>query len=382
MAVDPLAPKIWFKLVMQGKDISEDISALSPRIELSASVEGESDTLDVDLYDPDAWLVAGRFLNDWFPPLGAALECSVGYEGGGSLPVTRYELDEPTGTISSTSGETLRLSCKSVPITQPANTKGSKEYEKTTLDKIATDVAKRTGLELKGKVKPVVIDRVSQKDETPLEFLKRISEKHGLIMKVQDAKFIVFWDLEDLDSQPAAFTLDRSELTNATWKRTSTEKYDSAELTYTDPQSGKTFKATVKASEVSGEKASEPEGDGDKPEGKKSEAPKGEKKTANVLKISEPVASDDEAKRVAREKLRRANANEIEWQIDVIGDPRIQAGVMFELLGVGRLSGNYLIQECRHSVEGKSGWKTNFRCERRYGSTAKPLDSGRFDEDG
>ncbi|MBD2161373.1 hypothetical protein H6F46_11795 [Limnothrix sp. FACHB-1083] len=380
MAVDSLAPKVWFKLVMQGRDITEDIAALCTRLEVSASVEGESDTLDVDLYDPDAWLVAGRFLNDWFPPLGASLECSIGYEGGGSLPVTRYELDEPTGTISATSGESLRLSCKSTPITQPANTKGSKEYEKTTLDKIAADVAKRTGLELKGKVKPVVIDRVSQKDETPLEFLKRISEKHGLIMKVQDAKFIVFWDLEDLDSQPAAFTLNRSELTNATWKRTSTEKYDSAELTYTDPQSGKTFRATVKASEVSGEKSEPSEGDTAKPD--KSKPPEGEKKTANVLKISEPVGSDDEAKRVAKEKLRRANANEVEWQIDVIGDPRIQAGVMFELLGVGRLSGNYLIQECRHSVEGRSGWKTNFRCERRLGSGAKPLDAGRFDTDG
>jgi phage protein D len=367
---------------MQGRDITADIAFLATRIELSSSVEGQSDTLDLDLYDPDAGPGSGRFLNDWFPPLGASLEVSLGYEGGGSLPTTRYELDEPTGTISASSGDTVRFACKSTPITQPANTKGSKEYEKTTLDKIAADVAKRAGLELKGKVKPVVIERVSQKDETPLEFLKRISEKHGLIVKVQDAKFIVFWDLEDLDSQPAAFSLDRAELSNAQWKRTSTEKYDSAELSYTDPKTGKTFKATVKASDVRGDGSGDEKSEGaDKPKSEK-DKPEGEKKTANILKISEPVASDDEAKRVAKEKLRRANANEIEWQIDLVGDPRIQAGVMFGLTGMGRLSGNYLIQECRHSVEKGSGWKTNFRCERRYGSTATALDAGAFDRDG
>ena len=81
-----------------------------------------------------------------------------------------------------------------------------------------------------------------------------------------------------------------------------------------------------------------------------------------------------DAEAIARAKLRRANADELEITLGGMGDPRYQPGVMFGLTGLGTLSGNFLVQESRHNLGDKSGWKFTARAERRGAS----LDDGEF----
>lgn len=355
---------VEISLEISGRDVSESLAPFVKRIEVSTNAESEADSFSCELYDPD-----GRFLEEWLPPISAKVKFSCRYTNGDrlELPSQSFEIDAPEGRITATQGATLSLKGKSVPVSKPLGTKGTKEYEDTDLAQIATEVATEAGMTIRGEVPERKLKRVTRKDETPLAFLRRLSDKYGLILKVQNADQIVFWDLEKLDAQPPAFTSDVSEFDSVEWRRNSREKYKKAVCTYSDPLTGETYIGEATAGDV-GEGTPSGAGQEDAP------VPEESTKTEDVLQIQERCTSNEEAEAIARAKLRRANADELEITLKGMGDPRFQPGVMFGLTGLGQLSGNFLVQESRHNLSDKGGWGFTARAERRGAS----LDDGEF----
>ena len=352
-----LAQGVNFTLKILGKDVSASLNPYLKRVRFTSNTEGEADDFSATLVDPD-----GRFLGDWLPPIGAFIEFQIGYVGAAATPLRKFELDAPEVSYSRDGGSEVTLKAKSVPVSRPMGTKGTKDYEETNLKAIAQSVADDLKLTLKGEVRDIPIKRATRKDETPLEFLRRLSEKYGLILKVQDTTDLVLFDLEKLDGQSPAFTLDLSDMLRFTLKRNSREKYTKCVCTYSDPSTGKTYSGEALASDSG---AGTPSGAGQSSTAIPSED--GDTKSAEVLQVRERCESDEQAKEIARAKLRRANADELELSFTLSGDPRCQPGVMVTIQGIGRFSGNYLIQSVTQDGDCSQGYKTQATAEKRTG---------------
>lgn len=74
-------------------------------------------------------------------------------------------------------------------------------------------------------------------------------------------------------------------------------------------------------------------------------------------------ASLEEAKRLAKAKLRQLNSRKITGDMTVIGTPFLCAGTVIKVVGAGAFSGNYIIEEANHSG-GSSGYTTGLRLRR------------------
>ncbi len=69
-----LHPK--FKIVMNGRDVTVDISKSLLSVSYVDAEEGQADTIDIRLEDVD-----GKFRGPWFPEQGYRLSLEFGYEG-------------------------------------------------------------------------------------------------------------------------------------------------------------------------------------------------------------------------------------------------------------------------------------------------------------
>lgn len=80
--------------------------------------------------------------------------------------------------------------------------------------------------------------------------------------------------------------------------------------------------------------------------------------------VNQPVASQAEAKALAREILQRLASEYLSGSGEAIGEPLLKPGVMLKLDGIGwRYNGNYYVKKAEH-VYGANGYVTTFDIDR------------------
>ena len=72
----------------------------------------------------------------------------------------------------------------------------------------------------------------------------------------------------------------------------------------------------------------------------------------------------DEAKRLAKAKLRKLNARNVTGNMSVIGDVSLVAGVVVECNGFGSFDGNFIVETASHSVSKDNGYVTSIALRR------------------
>lgn len=197
-----------YTVLLDGKDATQDLREFGASITYIDNAESEADTIEIAMGDPD-----GRWRDEWYPDPGMTVEFSVKYDGeegeSGEIPPVQFEIDNPkfSSRAGGSGGKKVRLRGKTVPISLPLNTKGSEEFEEQTLSAIAAKIASDLGLELVGEFEnDISLKRVTREDETPLEFLKRLSEKYGYWFKIESKTKLVFYSKKALDAQEPAFS--------------------------------------------------------------------------------------------------------------------------------------------------------------------------------
>lgn len=84
----------------------------------------------------------------------------------------------------------------------------------------------------------------------------------------------------------------------------------------------------------------------------------------NLLSRDQSVESPEEARAVARAKLRKSAIDYIQGQGSTIGNPTLVSGKVIELKGLGqRFSGNYYITSTTHTIDA-NGYRTEFQVKR------------------
>lgn len=316
---------LWI-LEYAGKDISADIAPYILDITYTDALQGESDDIEINLTDADH-----RWKNGWFPQRGDEVILSIGYEGEplikcGTFQVDEVELNGPPDTVS--------LRALSAGVNESLRTKNTAAYENKSLGEIASDIAKKHSLELVGEVaeekKKRRPRRITQRQETDLEFLKRIGAAEGVIFTIKD-KQLVWHDRDTLDAADSITVIKRTDMTRFTFRAKTDQVYKACQVSYHDPKTKKLITHTEQAEGGT---------------------------TGDTLKLNERCESKDDAVLKAKAALRGTNGRQVEGTVFLPGNPRLAAGGNIEVSGLGVLDGPYQIQKARHSMTRSGGYVT------------------------
>lgn len=330
-----------FKIWLNSKVFDQDIKHLIESLSIVDKLEGESDTIEVTLNNYD-----GRWLSSWMLEKGDRLVVRFGYVGEILTTPVEYEIDEMGFRFAP---DTVAIKGQATPVSEKLRQKESKAYEETSLRQIAAEIAAKHGLKLVGKIPDVKFTRLTQKNETDLEFLRRQALRYGAVFKIESCKKLVFATEKELEEAEPVITIDRRQLKASSALNTKTvDTYKSAVVQYKDPKTDKLHKA---------------------------KATSARKKNQDQLTIAaERFETPEQAKLRAEEALRKANASEVEGNLDLEGEVTFVAGLNLELTGMGRLSGKYQIKEVKQDINTRSGFTSSLSVRKIEGDGKKPKD--------
>lgn len=324
-----------FFIQYEGKDISADISRDFVRFVYNDKRSGEADELEIVLENSH-----GRWTNAWYPEKGDRIRASFGYDGAAMLPCGEFEVDETEFDIGS---REVTIKALSAGITRAIRTKHTKAYNRHTLASIARQVAQRNNLVLAGDPQEIPVERVTQNQETDLGFLKRVGDQYGHLMSVRGDQLYLS-PLSAIDDRDAVLIVsDETQLKPGSRFRDKTNAtYKSVSVAYLDPKSGKLVEHTETAKTKKRKR-------GDKEVEDKSD----------TLKLNTRAENKQQAIAMARAALRSKNLKAVEGELSMIGEPRILAGNTLQITCLGKLSGDYLLENSRHTVTRAGGWEVS-----------------------
>jgi hypothetical protein len=310
-----------FRLYFQGNDIAQWVDPMALSITYTDVLEAESDTLDVELMDPDR-----KWCGPWWPAQGDVMQLQLGRKGETLRDMGGFVLDE---IEHSGPPDKISLKALSAPTDRALRSNKHAGYENTTLPIIAAEVAARNGLVVVGDLAEVPVKRITQADETDLDFLRRLAHEFGYVFSVKGGQ-VVFQDTSALHMLPAVRALAREDL--FVWNLAAHQSDTPAAISesYWDPEAKdvKTFGAEV---------------------------PGGRADTHTLRGRSENALQA--ARRVGAQAARAA-CGSITGTLDLDGDPILRAGVNVSLSGLGKLDGRYRVDRATHKVDRSSGYTT------------------------
>ncbi|SDI01648.1 hypothetical protein SAMN05216466_1167 [Paraburkholderia phenazinium] len=168
-----------FQIVANGDDITKVIEDRVLRIHTVDKPGLDSDECEIELDDRDGKIE--------FPPKGATLRISLGWQGQGLALLGEYTIDEialkgpPASVIIRGRPSNMRAGSKT-------HRYGSRENAK--LADIVGDIARRNGWTAACAI-DVTVPRADQFGESDLHFLTRLSRQHGATATVRAGKLIV-----------------------------------------------------------------------------------------------------------------------------------------------------------------------------------------------
>jgi len=308
-----------------GVNISGEISAMVRAISYVDRLGARSGDLCVEVEDH-----ARRWQGPWYPALGDGVEAFLGYDGGQLLACGSFQVDD---LQLSGPPDAFRLRCLAAYITPAMRTRLSVAYEGQTLLAIAATIASKYGLGLVSapELEDVAFARVTQRDETDLEFLARLADEFGYDFTVRGAQMIFYAHAALQLAAPIA-TIVRGELERFAFRNRTRRIYSAASAAYFD-SSGKQLIA-----QSSSAAAAAPTGD--------------------TLKIIARCENAAQAGLRAAAALNRNNRSFFSARLTGPGNPALCAGCNVLLSGWGMLDGVYLIETARHLLSRERGYTT------------------------
>lgn len=318
--------ELWMEDVVDlGNGETLNIAPLVLSCTYSDRAHGESDELRIDIDDFDARYFKGA----WMPRKGQGISLTIGYAGEPLAPRGRFEIDE---IEFNGPPDVLTVRALAAAIKKPLRTDDHREYEEQTLLEVARTIAERQGYGLRGDgtgpMADIEIERITQNGEADLAFLKRLAEPYGYVFKI-DPPDLVFDAVADQEAAAAALTLDRKELSSFRITSSTAGTYKACEVRYHDPKTGRLI--TGKAGDDAAVKE-------------------------DTLKVTVRCESEAQARTMARERLRRANAAGEKGGLTLPGRPELTAGCVVELTGLLNLSGRYLVERSEHRFSRSAGY--------------------------
>lgn len=349
----PIQTRLKVLFTNEDKDISEYLAADLLAFTYDDKDTNEADELTLTLKDP-----TGKWAGSWTPKGGERITASILngniYKQHKELYCGRFYVDTLT---ASGSPRIFEIKAVSVPLNTPIRKKiKSKAWEKTSLKAIATAIASDNKIKLLYDAdENPAFDRQDQQRESDLRFIGRLCEEAGLSLKVTNGQLVIF-DQSYYESKKPVKTLILGESDILAWsfEQAQSETYKSVKVTYRNPKAKKKDSAGGYKIDSHGrlEKKSknpavmeyvytDPDAD----------------ENGQEYALKKRATSINDAKRLAKAKLRQLNLRAVTGEITVIGDVSLVAGVVIAIKGFGSFDGNFYIETASHQV-GTAGYTT------------------------
>lgn len=334
-------------LTYEGKDITKEIDAyLLDFSYTDQDKEGEDVQLTLENRDR-IWLF------DWFPKRGdeifptIKMENATGEGEDYEIPCGRFLVDEIT---ASGSPNVTKLKAVSHLMSESSTESRSQSWEHIEFRALIGEIAKRNKMEAVFEIESAPFyDHVEQRQLSDMAFVKKLSEDRGFEVKVENKRLIITQE-QFYEKREPVFTIrfpekgkeivegDLLEVLSWEFVQSSLSAYEAAEVAYKDPKSGKTMKAKVQNDTE-------------------------EKTLKKTLKVHQKVASEEEAKKLARQKLDGENKKIQRARFSVFALRPIAAKQVIAVKGWGGFDGKYLIMSVAHHVS-NSGYTVDLECTR------------------
>ncbi len=313
-------------LYYEGVNISRDIAPYLLNFTYTDNASDKADDISFTLEDRER-----LWVNDWFPKKGDKVKASIvlhNWEDENqtqSLPCGTFEVDQidcsgPPNQVTIKAVSTL----VSKPMRQEKHTKA---WENVKLSTIAGDIANKNNLSLFwDSSEDPLFERRDQIETSDLEFFSTLARDYGIAVKVTDTQLVCYSEEEYEKHAPVGeLSFGDKKLINWSFSSKAAGTYKAAKLQYHDPVKDETFEV---------EEEDDAEG------------------TGRTLEINQKADNLGDAKKIAKEKLRKANKKEITGSITLMGDLRFVGSSNIKISGFGAFDGEYVIEKATHSVSG------------------------------
>lgn len=367
MAEQPIQTRL--KLLFTNNELNVTESLLPDLIDFTYDDKetNEADEISVTLKDE-----TGKWADCWKPDKGEVVRAFImpGTVVGatGILNCGKFYVDNEDISIS-TSGSTFSFNAVSIPLNKPIRKKlKNKAWEKKDLKGIAQEIAKNAGIKLvydcEGNPS---YDRQDQSSESDLKFLSRLCEEAGFSIKLTDEQLVIFDQSFYESKKPIkTFVIDRTQkdwgnksVLDASFNNSQSDTYKTCTIKYRDPK--KKVAGSAGGYNMDLEKTNKTKTNAavltytyTDPDAEENGQEYAMKKRAKSL---------EEAKRLAKAKLRKLNARKCTGNMTVIGDISLVAGVVIAIRGVGSFDGNFIVEQATHSIS-NSGYTTSISLRR------------------
>lgn len=228
---------VWL-ITYENVDISDEIAPMVLSAEYTDRLEGASDELQLTLEDR-----VGRWREGWWPSEGDTISVQMGYQGQTLLDAGTFRVDEVSLRGPP---DTVGVGAQAAPKTAAMRTTQHRAFEGLTLRELVERLASELELTVTGSVAELALERVTQSGETTLAFLRRTAKAYGYAFSIRPPQ-LVFYRIVDLESEPGALTLDRTDLGSYDFKGSTQETYVACEVSYLDPRTKGVRQARVEA---------------------------------------------------------------------------------------------------------------------------------------
>ena len=320
----------WAEVVIiyEGVNISRDIAPYLLNFTYTDNASDKADDISFSLEDRER-----LWVNDWFPTKGDKVKVSIVVHDWNSanrtesLPCGTFEVDQidcsgPPNQVTIKAISTL----VSKPMRQEKHTKA---WENVKLSTIAGDMASKNGLALFwDSNEDPFFERRDQVETSDLEFFSTLARDYGIAVKVTDTQLVCYLEEDYEEHAPVGELLfGDKKLINWSFSTKAAGTYKAAKLQYHDPVKNETHIVTESSED-------------------------GTEGTGRTLEINQKADTESDAKKIAKEKLRKANKREITGNITLMGDLRFVGGSNVTISGFGAFDGKYVIEKATHSISG------------------------------
>ena len=369
--------KTTLSVIYADTDITAEINADLLSFSYTDCADDEADEVSITLKDPD-----GNGAGAWAPERGAKLNAMLFTESRGMLNTGMMSVDRMS---VSGSPRVFALQAVSIPLDNTIRrTIKNRNFEGLTLQAVAGQIAGEAGLTLlfDSQIDPEY-DRIDQRQESDLAFLKRLGDEAGVSVKVSDTQLILFDQASYESKEPVKLlTLGTSPVLSWNFEMQQSERYRACTVKWRDirqkttPDSASQAKASARtaAPAPAAEDSDKVDIYGTNFQDKAGTKTKGAVKqkaeyieatfvdesvdeTGQTYVLKKRCTSYAEAERLAKAKLRRLNLRQTTGSLTVIGDPELAAGSVIALQGFGGMDGSFIIERAVHSMS-EQGYRT------------------------
>ena len=333
-------------IIYEGKNITKDIAPYLLNFTYTDNATGKADDISFTLEDRERLWVGA-----WCPTKGDKVRCSIIVHDWDnpnqtqSLPCGTFEVDQiecsgPPNQITIKAISTL----VSKPMRQEQHTRA---WENVKLSTIAGDIAAKNSLSLFwDSTEDPFFERRDQVEISDLEFFSGLACDYGVGVKVTDTQLVCYNEGEYEERTPVGeLHYGDEKLIRWSFSSKAAGVYKAARVQYHDPVRDETFEAEEEDDSVEG--------------------------SGRTLEINQKADSFEDAQKIAKEKLRKANEGEITGSLTLMGDLRFVGASNVKVTGFGTFDGSYAIEKATHTISGGYTTKLDLSMGKKSKSEAK-----------